>query len=117
MLPGLNKELSNALGPKSNPHFIKVRACTIDKVACCLSSDCPREQRLTDARLPKQEHTSVQLSAFIAILFRLFDHFNQILNLFFDLINSFDIVESLGYVLGCLYFKLVLVSQFLSRFF
>jgi hypothetical protein len=53
----------------------------------------------------------MKLSSLLLILDRVFDHLDDILDFFFDLINALDIIQSLGNVCSLFNFKLILFSK------
>ena len=57
----------------------------------------------------------MELGTLFAIDLRFPDHLDNVDNLVFYLVNSFDVIQSLGYVLGCFDFEFQLVSERILR--
>jgi len=92
VLLGELEHFANPLGSHADKHLVESRTRTVDEGNTCLLCNCTAQQSLARARSAAEQNSFVQLGSLGSVFLRKFNHLDYILNLFFNLVYSFDIV-------------------------
>ena len=92
-LPRLGKELADATGADADDHLDELRRARAEERNLRFARGGPCEQRLAGSRRPDQQHALRRAGSEAAILFRVFQEVDDLVDLRFHLIDAGDIVE------------------------
>lgn len=88
------KEVTNAPRAEADKHFLELRRRLVVKLAASFAGDSAREQRLACARRARQQHAARHLSAQTAVLLRIAQEVDDVLELGFGFVRALYIREA-----------------------
>lgn len=111
------EQLLNSSSPDSYNHFVKLWSRAVDKVDPTFPSNCSCEESFSDSRVSKQEHPFGNFRTLDPVFVRMLYLSNQVVYLFCDFVNSFDVRKLCGFVLDHLEVHRLNGSWFLEDLF
>ena len=103
----LSEKLLDASRAHAHEHLIEVGPRAENEIAPGFSRDRPCQQGFAGAWLSKQHDSLEELGALVLVKLWILDNLDDVLYLVFDLIDAFDIIQTLFDRRGLLYIELV----------